>query len=214
MLGALQPHDPDEETEAQRSLGEWGGDWGRLRPDVLRWSDQGSCTQGPLPGLSWDSREERGKAMVWGGQCLAGGVGLRLGEGWKPCPRQSETQALTLLASLPAASLPPIDLGSSGSHLWLHSLPGAILLPPLGPAQPGCSREAPGGRRRVASTLTASWIFRSPLPTRRPWAQGPGKDLPTSRRGSSRSAEARFEQGRKLVDLESQGREQDNLLVT
>lgn len=147
--------------------------------------------------------------MVWGGQCLEGGVGLRLGEGWKPCPRQSETQALTLLASLPR-----IDLGSSGSHLWLYSLPGAILLSSLGPAQPGCSREAPGGRRRAASTLTASWMFRSPLPTRRPWAQGPGKDLPTSRRGPSRSTEARFEQGRKLVGLESQGREQDNLLVT
>lgn len=63
-------------------------------------------------------------------------------------PEVSETRALTRLASLLAASLPPIDPGSSGSRLWLHRLPGTILLSPRGGPD-----LAAVGRRQVAAPL-------------------------------------------------------------
>ena len=45
--------------------------------------------------------------------CRAGGLSPR--EGWKPCSEPPETLRLTPLASLLAASLPPIDLESENT---------------------------------------------------------------------------------------------------
>lgn len=172
--GAVHPRHPDEETEARRSHGNWGrsllipqGVASRLlHPGPPSLAEQGAR------GRKREGNDPGGRSVPGRG-CRAVAGRAEPGRGLETLLKPSETPALTPPAGSLAASPPLIDLGSSGSHRWLHRLPGTILLSPLGLAQPGCGREAP--TMGEGGTPKASRVLRSPLSDERPWALSPGE---------------------------------------
>lgn len=179
--------------QAQRSHGKWSHRNGRGScPDILRWSDRGSCTQGlpPWPGLGAKGGKREGNGLgrsVPGRGCGLRAGGLRSEEGWKICTRQSETPpALTPLAGLLAASLAPLTGGVQAC------IPGCT-----GFLEPSCCLLGAGptrlqwrcpqdGKRQVAGPLKAGWTFGSPLPAR-PWVRGLRRGPFASRGGYGRN---------------------------